>query len=143
MSEESEDAVGYGKPPIKHRFGQGQSRNRQGRPRGAKNTRTIVHTIAHERHLVKEEGQTKSYTTAELLLITLLRKTMKGDVRASRILDKYRAAYQLEQGETPGGFLVVREPMTEDEWMLHVKASNARREYLDSQESDNGTSPKI
>ena len=48
MNDDAIDAGGYGKPPKRHRYGQGQPRNTRGRPRGAKNTKTIVHQIAHE-----------------------------------------------------------------------------------------------
>lgn len=136
MSDGPDDPGGYGKPSKQHRFGQGQARNRRGRPPGAKNTKTIVHEIAHERHVVQEDGQTRSYTTAQLLMKTLSRKAMKGDVPASKLLDKYRAVYQLEQGKTPGGFLLVFETMAEEQWELHMRADNARREYLDSQGPD-------
>lgn len=136
MSDGSDDPGGYGKAPKQHRFGQGQPRNRRGRPPGAKNTKTIVHEIAHERHVVQEDGQTRSYTTAQLLLKTLSRKAMKGDVPASKLLDKYRAVYQLEQVETPGGFLVVFETMAVEQWERHSGALNARREYEDSQDPE-------
>ncbi len=129
MSDGSDDPGGYGKPPKQHRFGQGQPRNRRGRPPGSKNTKTIMHEIAHERHVVQEDGQTRSYTTAQLLLKTLSRKAMKGDVGASKLLDKYRAVYQLEQGKTPGGFLVVFDVMAIEQWELHMKALNTRREF--------------
>jgi hypothetical protein len=126
--------TGHRVPPKEHRFGPGKAGNTKGRPKGSKNTRTIVRDLAAERHVVKENGQSVGYTTAELLFITLARKAMTGDVRASRLLDKYRAMFELEPEEMPGGVLLVFETMTMDEFELHLEAHNARRAYLERSE---------
>ena len=39
------DTVGYGRPPKEHRFQSGQSGNQKGRPKGSKNTDTLVREI--------------------------------------------------------------------------------------------------
>lgn len=130
MNDKKSESVGFGKPPKQHRFGENQESNRKGRPRGSKNIKTIIHTIAHERHVVKQDGVNRVYTGVELLLLTLSRKAMRGDVAASRLLDKYIAIYNPEDEQLPGGLLVVPEPLTTEEFIRHAEASDARKEYL-------------
>ena len=81
---------------------------------------------------MKVDGETVSYTTAELLFIALSRKAMKGDVRASRLLDKYRALLQLERDESPAGYLVVWEQMSLEAWETHNRAREARQKYKET-----------
>lgn len=130
MSDKKSESVGFGKPPKQHRFGRNQESNRRGRPRGSKNTKTIIHQIAHERHFVKQDGNERIYTTVELLLLTLSRKAMSGDVAASRLFDKYLAIYNPEDEQLPGGLLVVPESLTMEEFNRRAEASSARKEYL-------------
>ena len=134
MTDPTKKGAGHRVPPEQHRFGSGRPGNRKGRPKGSKNTRTIVRELSAERHVVKENGQPVSYTTAELLFITLARKAMTGDVRASKLLDKYRAMFELEPAEMPGGVLLVFDDMTMEEWQLNLKAHNARKAYLERTE---------
>jgi hypothetical protein len=134
VTDSARNGNGHGVPPKGYRFGPGKPGNRNGRPKGSKNTRTIVRELAAERHLVKEDGQPVSYTTAELLIITLQRKAMQGDVRASKLLDRYRAIYQLEPEEKPQGVLLVPEPLTIEEWERSVKANDAWRACMDRTE---------
>ena len=134
MTDPTKKRAGHPVPPKQHQFGPGKAGNTKGRPKGSKNTKTIVRALAAERHVVTEKGQSVAYTTAELLFITLARKAMTGDVRASRLLDKYRAMFELEPAEMPGGVLLVPERMSIEEWELMMKANKARREYLERTE---------
>jgi hypothetical protein len=48
--------VGYGKPPPHTRFVQGLSGNPRGRPRGAKNIKTLLPKALNERVVVTDQA---------------------------------------------------------------------------------------
>ena len=50
--------VGYGKPPKQHQFQPGQSGNRKGRPKGAKNKATLLREIL-DRKIEVRNGSTR------------------------------------------------------------------------------------
>ncbi len=109
--------VGYGNPPLKGRFKEGQSGNRRGRPRGSKNRKTIVREIANEAHAVTEDGQRRQRSTLELILLTLRNRAAEGDVRAFRAYTKYLAKFEPQETHSKGGYLVVPAEMTPEEWI--------------------------
>lgn len=55
--------VGYGKPPLATRFVKGQSGNPRGRSRGAKDHKTILARVAHQKCAFKQGGRRGSKTT--------------------------------------------------------------------------------
>ena len=61
------EVVGYRKPPMRRRFK--VSGNRKGRPKGAKNRKTIVQAVADEMHTVIENGKRRKRSTLELVLL--------------------------------------------------------------------------
>ena len=103
-------------PPREHQFGPDRPGNRRGRPKGARNFKTIVEKVALERHRVRKDGRVQMLTTIDLLLHTLQTKALSGDVQAAVYLD--RIVDRLQPDDPPGGrcFLVVPEMMTEEEW---------------------------
>lgn len=129
MSAEEDDRVGYRKPPKAQRFGAARSGNRRGRPRGSKNIKTLVHQIAHERQVVQENGRTVVRATVELVFMTLQRKAMSGNVRAVKLLDQYRAAFDQTVEEGTGVVFVLPDRDTSDVHERWIKAEQARREY--------------
>ena len=56
-------------PPMCRRFK--ESGNPKGRPKGAKNRKTIVKTVADEMHSVTESGTRRRRSTLELVLLRL------------------------------------------------------------------------
>ena len=125
IDEDMEYEIGHGKPPLHTRFKKGQSGNPRGRPQGSRNTKTIVQEFARERHKVKEGGRTRTVTTTELLLRLLVVMSMKGDVRASKIIEGLRDRFDPSMEEF--GYLVVPEEMTPEEWMRQQKIENEFR----------------
>lgn len=108
------------RPPGKP-FGP-RNRGKPGRRKGARNMATIVQAIASERHTLKENGKTRAYTTAELLIKALIAKSMDGDVAAHAYVERLRARFA-PQAEN-AGYLLVPQPMTQEQWTRHVEASN-------------------
>lgn len=111
-----------------------RNRGKPGRRKGARNIATIVQAIASERHTLKENGQKRTFTTAELLIKALLAKSMEGDVSAHSHLERLRARF------TPhidnAGYLVVPDPMTMEQWARYVEARNQVTDRMRSEEED-------
>src|SRR5687768_16342412 len=67
------------------RFGRyvaGQSGNKKGRPRGAKNRKTILEELFWERHHVTQAGAPVFRSTYELILMTVRNLAMRGNLQA-------------------------------------------------------------
>lgn len=85
MSEDFEEyEVGYGKPPSHTRFEKGQSGNPKGRPKGAKNFKTIVLEILNEKISVVENGRKREITKGEAVVRQQVNKAASGDHAAIR-----------------------------------------------------------
>ena len=74
--------VGYGKPPKDSQFKEGQSGNKCGRPKGAKNLKTEVVEELTEMVKMRVGDRTLKISKQRALLKMLWLKGMKGDSRA-------------------------------------------------------------
>jgi hypothetical protein len=74
--------VGYGKPPEEHQFKPGESGNKRGRPRGSKNTYTLLKEIIDQKIHLKENGQSLKVSKRAAILTQLVNKSVKGDIKA-------------------------------------------------------------
>ncbi len=81
----SEHDVGYGKPPTKSQFKPGQSGNSKGRPKGAKNLKTVVEQEAYSTISIKECGKSSKVTKMEALMKAMMAKGIQGDTKAASI----------------------------------------------------------
>ena len=78
----AEEEVGYRKPPMRRRFK--DSGNPKGRPKGAKNRKTIVRMVANERHIVHEKGKRRRRSMLEFVLLRLRNMALEDKIsRAS------------------------------------------------------------
>ncbi len=80
--------VGYGRPPKRSRFKPGQSGNPKGRPRGRKNIHTILEETLFRLVTITENGRKRKVPAIEALFLSLLRKSLDGDMRAFEKLTK-------------------------------------------------------
>ena len=78
----SEYEVGYKKPPKHSRFRKGQSGNRRGRPKGARNFNTGVLDMLNMRVPVKVGGVQKKMGPFDAALLILVGKALQGDLKA-------------------------------------------------------------
>ena len=78
--------VGYGKPPSHSRFTKGQSGNPRGRPRGAKNLKTLLNEALNECVIVTENGGRRKVTKREAIITQLVNRSATADWRAIKIL---------------------------------------------------------
>lgn len=73
--------VGKGKPPREHQFKKGNKRGK-GRPKGAKNIKTIVQEARSARVRVKVDGEIRSIPKGELVIHQVYNQASAGNPRA-------------------------------------------------------------
>ena len=126
----SDDEVGYGKPPKKTQFKPGQSGNPKGRPKGAKNIKTVVEQEAYSTITIKESGKTSKVTKLEALAKSTLANGIKGDPKAASIA--WGLLKQFLDHEDPQA--AEQAPPTEEELKIlnnHAKFLEALGKVLD------------
>ena len=104
-------------------FRKGRSGNSRGRPKGSRNTKTIVKELAAKTQVVNHGGTKRRVTTVELLLLALLDRAMSGDVPANKYLESLRS--RLVPDDSSAGYLVVPEVMSMEQWIAEAERDNA------------------
>lgn len=74
--------VGYGKPPEHSQFKPGTSGNKKGRPKGSKNTYTLLNEILNQKINIKENGREMKISKRTAMLTQLINKGVKDDTKA-------------------------------------------------------------
>jgi hypothetical protein len=83
---ETSDRTGYGKPPREHQFRPGQSGNSKGRPKGAKNTETLLRDILDRKIEVRNGSTTRKISVREAILTRFAESALKGDTKSAAFL---------------------------------------------------------
>jgi Family of unknown function (DUF5681) len=78
--------VGFKRPPVHSRFRKGCSGNPKGRPRGTKNLRTDLTEVLQEQVTVTEGDRKVRMSKQRAIVMTLVAKTLKGDLRSANTL---------------------------------------------------------
>jgi hypothetical protein len=78
--------VGYGRPPLESRFKPGTSGNKKGRPKGSRNTKSIVEEVINSPVTVRENGKARKTTKLRAVIEATTLSAMKGDIRAVNAL---------------------------------------------------------
>jgi hypothetical protein len=78
--------VGYRKPPKQHQFQSGQSGNRKGRPKGAKNTSTLLREILDRKIEVRTGSTVRKISVREAVLTRFAESALKGDIKSAAFL---------------------------------------------------------
>jgi Family of unknown function (DUF5681) len=75
--------VGYGRPPIEHRFKTGNRANPKGRGKKTRNRRVVVREVLFELIKINEGGVEKQMPALQVVLKRLLSQALKGDLKAA------------------------------------------------------------
>jgi hypothetical protein len=94
MADESDDELGYRKPPKKTRFKKGKSGNPKGRPKGSKNMRTVFQKELNSKIPVKENGKSSRITKREAIVKQAVNKAASGDPKAMPVVFNEVRAYE-------------------------------------------------
>jgi hypothetical protein len=91
--EDSDDDVGYGKPPRRHQFKPGESGNPKGRKKGVKNEGTILQELLQHKVTITERGKARKITLQEAMLRKVAEDCLRGNIKSiGFLLTRYYAA---------------------------------------------------
>lgn len=79
------------------KFQKGKSGNPKGRPKGSQNWGTLIIECLKEQVEVKENGETKKMSMAELIMKGLIRKCLNGDLSATALLLSHDPHIDIQQ----------------------------------------------
>lgn len=91
--------VGFGKPPKSGQFRPGQSGNKTGRPKGAKNFKTELKEVLESKIPITQNGKKTHITKQRAMFETTIAKALKGDVKAAGTMFGMAGKYLLEEME--------------------------------------------
>ncbi len=80
--------VGYRNPPRTTRFKPGRSGNPRGRPKGAKNLKTIIERELNRKVVIRDDRGRRSVSKSEAVAMQLVKKALEGNDKAIQILLK-------------------------------------------------------
>jgi len=83
ISEDSEKyEIGYKKPPKDSQFRPGSSGNKKGRPKDHRNTYNMLTEVLDQKISIKENGRDLRISKKLAMIMQLVNKAVKGDVKA-------------------------------------------------------------
>lgn len=93
--------VGRGKPPKHSRFKAGQSGNPKGRPRSARNLKTLFNEERRATVTVREGGRELKVTKLQAIVMAQFAKAMRGDPRAAAQIFAMYERFANDQEDAP------------------------------------------
>ena len=124
-SEDLDGAVGYRRPPKKHRWSKGTSGNPKGRPKGVKNRKTVLQKILERKIPMQDSGKRVSVSFIEALYLRIANDALRGNLKS--------VAFLLSQAEALGVEFAPAEPpkdyngMTAQEMLAELKKRHEDR----------------
>jgi hypothetical protein len=90
---ETDEDVGYGKPPRAYQFKPGQSGHKTGRPQGSRNEETILNGILKKKVRINESGKVRKITVLEAILRKVAEDGLRGNIKSvGFLLNRYSTA---------------------------------------------------
>ncbi len=74
------------KPPVAYQFKPGQSGNPQGRPKGSKNTNTLLKSILDQKIEIRVKGRLRRISVREAILTRFAEDALKGNTKSAAFL---------------------------------------------------------
>lgn len=109
MGKDKDLEMGYKKPPKHTQFKKGQSGNPKGRPKGRKNTSTIVNKVLNQKVMISVNGKPRSVSYTEALIQKMAAKGLSGATRDQKAMLDLINEYEpelLKEAELPHGITV-------------------------------------
>jgi hypothetical protein len=97
----------------------------RGRARGAEGLKALVQRLAREKRTVRLDGKARRVTTAEALVLVLVARAAKGDVRAYEMVQDLQA--KLGNTVINGGYMLAPEALSNEEWIAREMEKNKHR----------------
>ena len=117
-------AEGRVPPPEEYRIPKGKSGNYKGRPRGSVNLVALTRKVANTKHRVVIDGAPQRRSSLELVILKIQAMALAGHAGAAALMaDLWELAAEPAPGE--GGFLLVPQTVTMEEWMADAEARYA------------------
>jgi Family of unknown function (DUF5681) len=122
--------IGYGRPPVEHRFKPGRSGNPRGRPKTLPHLSELATKELRRRGRVTIDGKQQTITRLELLVKQLIANAAKGNTKALNFLLELERQAQikdrkrefLDRGATIHESMSAKEAM--EEWQRYLEESN-------------------
>ncbi|UPK38946.1 DUF5681 domain-containing protein [Bradyrhizobium sp. 186] len=114
-------------PPEDHRFLKGKSGNPRGRPKGAVSLKQLTRKFAHKKVSTPIDGNLQNADRLQITILMARAIAAQGKPTAARLLAELRAQIAQPEPDRGGGFVVVPEDLTTEEWMAQGEARNAHR----------------
>ncbi|MCL2673668.1 MAG: DUF5681 domain-containing protein [Alphaproteobacteria bacterium] len=99
MDDDTEDKVGFCRPPKATRFKPGQSGNPTGRPRGSKNTYKLLDGILNQNVQVTQDGKPIRISKKAAVLLQAVNTAVKGDIKSIQTLFPHMLAVDAKSEE--------------------------------------------
>jgi hypothetical protein len=106
---DTNEEVGYGRPPTHTRFPKGTSGNPRGRPKGSAGFREIIRKAFMRKATVKEGGKRRKITMMEAAFTKLIGNAANGDPKAAKAVVDVIRMLGLEPPEKEAGISFVIE----------------------------------
>ncbi|MBO6837372.1 MAG: hypothetical protein JJ878_14540 [Alphaproteobacteria bacterium] len=113
-------------PPKESRFPNGNKQNRLGRPKGARNQKTILREIVDEKVSVRKDGKRVRVSIIDLLISIVKRGAVDGDQRCQSLLSDLEKQYGQGSERTYGIILLPSDPPF-DEFVEMLKDAETDR----------------
>ncbi len=91
--------VGYKNPPLFSRFAKGISGNLNGRPKGDKNSSSILKDILAKEVTVKKNGQPSRVNTTTAIWLQLVNRALSGDLKAISMVLSQVSGLEMKEEE--------------------------------------------
>jgi Family of unknown function (DUF5681) len=116
---ESDETVGYKRPPRMHRFRKGKSGNPGGRPKKAKSRRELVRRVLLEKRAVDLAGNGRplQWTIIEIVVMGVRQDALQGNLRAYRTYNDLERRFGTQDKDCKGGVIVIPTVADFDAWM--------------------------